>query len=107
MIGARFKFFATGASFQQTSSFHSGVLDSINATGTVKWFNEAKGYGFISPDDKIGADGEHPSVIRLGVPVVALPPSSTLTIAFPVAMQCLFTNLRYKLPGPAFMMASG
>jgi CspA family cold shock protein len=34
-----------------TQSNQHGVVSMARTTGTVKWFNDAKGFGFITPED--------------------------------------------------------
>jgi CspA family cold shock protein len=42
---------AISAILRSRSAHHIPRRDSIMATGTVKWFNDDKGFGFITPDE--------------------------------------------------------
>jgi cold shock protein len=36
---------------QASTGFFSTIKEMQMSTGTVKWFNDAKGFGFITPDE--------------------------------------------------------
>ena len=45
-----------GASSSNPQAVGKTPLAPDDKLGTVKWFNDAKGYGFITPDDKKSPD---------------------------------------------------
>ena len=42
-------------------------------TGTVKWFNSAKGFGFIAPEDGSNEAFVHISAVKPDFPLLSLP----------------------------------
>jgi cold shock CspA family protein len=45
----------------------------IMTTGTVKWFNSAKGFGLIAPEDGSNDAFVHVSAVKRDFPLLSLP----------------------------------
>jgi CspA family cold shock protein len=41
---------SSGSTPASAGAFFVGIQEQVMATGTVKWFNSQKGYGFIQPN---------------------------------------------------------